>query len=128
MSSLTRLCRTVFWRWVLVVAYAGVIFSLSSLPGDDVPAVAVPDKLIHAVEFGILAVLLCRAFEAQMPALSHRAIMVVSILGTVCFGVTDEMHQLLVANRVADGADLAADSIGALLAAWWWRAAVTWRR
>jgi VanZ family protein len=38
----------------------------------------------------------------------------------MCYGAVDEMHQLLVAQRIADLGDLAADGLGALLALWGW--------
>jgi VanZ family protein len=44
----------------------------------------------------------------------------VSALAAICYGLIDEAHQLWVPQRLADVADLAADSCGALLAAWGW--------
>jgi VanZ family protein len=97
-----------------------VIFYLSSLSGESLPSVRISDKVIHAIEFGGLAVLLCRALRAQAPSCSLRLVALVSILATIGYGLTDEFHQLFVPARTADLADAAADSLGALLAAWSW--------
>lgn len=111
---------TVFWRWFVVLLYAGSVFAVSAVPGNSLPSFGVSDKLLHAAEFGVLAFLLCRALRVQIPTYSRHFIMSISILITISYGVTDEAHQLLVANRMTDLADLAADGFGALLAAWGW--------
>ncbi len=129
MFSVTRRqTRTVYGPWFLVWAWAGGIFYLSSIPGDDLPSVSTFDKLIHAAEFGVLAVLLCWALKASRPARSHRFVITVSVLLTACYGVTDEAHQWLVPQRNPDMADLVADSVGALLAVWGWGIAVAWKK
>jgi VanZ family protein len=110
----------VAWRAFAVLAYAGMIFVLSSLPGKSLPSLAISDKLLHALEFGGLTVLLCRALRAQMITRSSLHVAMVSALAAICYGLIDEAHQLWVPQRLADVADLAADSCGALLAAWGW--------
>jgi VanZ family protein len=109
-----------------VLIYAGIIFVGSSFPGDDLPSLGVSDKLLHAMEFGVLAFLLCRALRAQMPSRSRYFIMVVSILATIGYGLGGETHQWFVAGRTPDLADLVADSLGACLMAWTWVKAGTY--
>jgi VanZ family protein len=128
---LSRSRRAVYWRTLLVFLYAGTIFALSSMPGEHLPSIGVSDKLLHAVEFAGLTLLLCRALRAHAPTWSLRGIALISVVVAVCFGAIDEGHQLLVQQRIADMADLAADSVGALLAAWAWAQAGkywSWRR
>lgn len=112
--------RKASWRVLAVLVYAGMIFVLSALPGESLPSVAISDKLLHALEFGGLTVLLCRALRAYIITRSARHVAVVSVLIAVCYGLVDEAHQLLVPQRLADFADLVADGCGALLAAWAW--------
>jgi VanZ family protein len=112
--------RVVYWRSLLVFLYAGTIFALSSVPGARLPSIGVSDKLLHAMEFGGLTLLLCRALRAYAPTRSQRFIALVSVVAAVGYGTIDEGHQLLVQQRIADMADLAADSVGALLVAWAW--------
>ncbi len=110
----------VVWRWVLLGGYVACIFALSSIPGQHLPHVRVSDKLIHAGEFGLLGILMCRALTARLPTWPWARIALLSILATVFYGATDEFHQLFVPARTAELADLAADSLGATLAAWGW--------
>ena len=56
--------------WLPVGLYAGVIFFLSSLshPEDELPSFLlqeVSDKILHAVEYGILSLLVRRAKPAR---------------------------------------------------------------
>ena len=115
------------WRWLLVVLYAGIIWTVSAIPGSTLPGVAVSDKVIHVAEFGVLAYLLCRALGSQMPTRSRYCIMLLSGLATIAWGVLDELHQLRVPNRTAAVSDVMADGLGACLAVWaWWWAGARW--
>ena len=109
-----------FWRWFLVLAYAGSVVVVSAIPGHILPQVRGSDKLLHTVEFGGLAVLLCRALVVQMPGRSRRSILVMSLVAAMCYGALDEAHQLFVPQRMSDVADFVADSFGALLGGWCW--------
>lgn len=110
------------WYWVPVALYAGVIFYLSaqSHPEDDLPSFLfkeVSDKVLHAVEYGILAVLCYRAFRwAAGPALARQAV-VLAILTASVYGITDEVHQFFVPFRESSWQDWLADTVGATLAA-----------
>ena len=115
------------WRWLLVVVYAGLIWTVSAIPGSTLPSVSVSDKVIHVAEFGILAYLLCRALWVQMPRHPRYCIMLLSGLATIAWGVLDEIHQLSVPYRTAAVSDAVADSLGACLAVWaWWWAGARW--
>lgn len=107
-------------RWGLVCAYMAIIFFLSSLPGSSLPKFKVSDKILHTVEFGGLAFLVCRALRAQMPRAARHFVAALSILATAGYGLTDEFHQLFVLGRMGDLVDVAADSLGASLAAAVW--------
>jgi hypothetical protein len=112
--------RWLFWRWFLVLAYAGSIFVVSAIPGNTLPHIRVSDKLLHMVEFGGLVVLLCRALVVQMPERSRRSILFMSLVAAMCYGVLDEVHQLFIPQRMSDITDFVADSFGALLGGWCW--------
>jgi VanZ family protein len=112
--------RWLCWRWLLVLAYAGSIFIVSAIPGNTLPHVKVSDKLLHTIEFGGLAALLCRALAVQMPGRSRRSILIISLVAVMCYGALDEAHQLFVPQRMLDIADFMADSFGALLGGWGW--------
>ncbi|MEO5957420.1 MAG: VanZ family protein [Nitrospiraceae bacterium] len=115
-----------FWYWVPVALYAGVIFFLSaqSHPEDQLPSFLlkeVSDKVLHAVEYGILAVLCYRAFRwAAGPALARQAV-VLAILTASVYGITDEVHQAFVPLRESSWQDWLADTIGSAIGAMSWR-------
>ena len=108
--------------WGPVVAYAGLIFYLSSLsrPDEQLPSFLmkdVSDKILHAVEYGILAALCFRAFRrAAGVGLSSYAVFL-SIITASFYGFTDEVHQSFVPLREASLFDWMADTVGAILAA-----------
>lgn len=116
----------VLWYWVPVVLYAGVIFFLSaqSHPEDQLPSFLlqeISDKVLHAVEYGILAVFCHRAFRwAAGPAVARQAVLL-AIVAASLYGLTDEVHQAFVPLREASWQDWLADTIGAAIGAMSWR-------
>ncbi len=116
----------VFWYWVPVALYAGVVFYLSaqSHPEEQLPSFLiedVSDKVLHAVEYGILALLCYRAFRwAAGPAVGRQAVVLAIVTASV-YGVTDEAHQLFVPFRESSWQDWLADTIGAAIGALSWR-------
>ena len=114
------------WYWAPAALYAGLIFLLSaqSHPEDNLPSFLfkeVSDKILHAVEYGILAVLCYRAFRwAAGPAVARQAV-VLAILAASVYGITDEVHQAFVPLRESSWQDWLADTIGAVMGVMSWR-------
>ena len=112
----------VLWYWAPVVGYAGLIFSLSALshPEEQLPLFVlkgISDKVLHAVEYAMLALLCYRAFRwAAGPVVARQAVVLAIVTASV-FGITDEVHQLFVPLREASWQDWLADTVGATLAA-----------
>ena len=107
-------------RWALVIAYAALIMTVSSIPSDEFP-VGMPlhlDKVAHALEYAILALLVCWA--AQTPG---RTALLVIIVSCAAYGIIDELHQLLIDGRNPSVWDAAADAVGSTIAtvAWYSR-------
>ena len=115
----------ILW-WFLTALYAACIFVISSIPGDDLPQIGIGDKLVHALVFGGLAILTCRALRLQCPAWSVRAVGGLAVLATLAYGCVDEMHQGFVSGRQPELADALADGVGAALAGWGWKKATLW--
>lgn len=84
--------------------------SSQSLPG---PAGFIPDWFTHGAAYGTLAVLLCRALAGGFRALPVRNVVLAVVLSTG-YGVTDEYHQSFVPERHSELADVAKDLLGAL--------------
>ena len=102
--------------WGPVVAWAAVIFTLSSLSlGGGVGEV--PDWLSHGSVYAILSVLLCRALAGGFGLLlSWRGALLAALISTA-YGVSDEWHQAFVPQRHSTAADVAKDAAGSVLAA-----------
>jgi VanZ family protein len=91
--------------WLPVVAWAALIFALSSVPdlgtglgGWDL----VLRKIAHAAEFAFLGLLLARA--VANPGIAW-------VLGTL-YAISDEVHQALVPGRLGSPLDVAIDAAG----------------
>jgi VanZ family protein len=102
----------------LAVAWALLIFVLSSIPGAAFPHTKLLsyDKLLHA---GVYAVLGAFAFMALPRSWSPKASVLVLLSSaiTTLYGFTDEFHQMFVPGRFADLRDVLADSVGGLVGA-----------
>jgi VanZ family protein len=89
-----------------------LIFFLSSLHDAPLPP-GISDKSGHGLGYIGLSVLLVRAMTGGLWRPVSLRVAVVAIVVTVTFGMSDEIHQLFVAGRSSDVADLAADTVGA---------------
>jgi VanZ family protein len=93
------------WRWAPVVAWAGLIFALSSI-SDLGTGLGTWDlvlrKIAHAAEFAVLGFLLHRALRRVGWALA---------LG-IAYAVSDEVHQHFVPGRQGSAVDVLIDAVG----------------
>ncbi len=94
--------------WLPVVAWAALIFALSSVP-DLSSGLGTWDlvlrKCAHTVEYAVLGALLLRALGRAVPA----------VLLAVAYAASDELHQHFVRGRHAAPLDVAIDSVGVVL-------------
>jgi VanZ family protein len=100
--------------WLPVVAWAGLIFALSSVPdlgtglgGWDL----VLRKLAHAAEYAVLGALLLRALRAEAPAFA----------AGVAYAISDELHQHFVPGRRGAPLDVLIDAVGVGVGILAWR-------
>jgi len=101
-------------HWLPVVAWAALIFTLSSIPhlGTDLGIWdLILRKCAHMTEYAILALLLVRAIGREAPALA---------LG-ILYAASDELHQSFVRGRHASPIDVAIDTVGLLIGLLVWR-------
>ena len=101
-------------RWVAAgaaVAWMGVIFRLSALPGTAVPGRF--GSLGHFVVYAVLAGLYLLALDPLARA-SRAGVWAVALASA--YGVTDEFHQYFVPGRVSDWVDWLVDTAGAIAA------------
>ena len=97
--------KPVLAAWLPVVAWAALIFAMSSIPdlgtglgGWDL----VLRKLAHAAEYAVLGALLVRAVRREVPA---------AALG-IAYALTDEIHQAFVPGRQGRPLDVLIDAAG----------------
>ena len=113
-----------WWYWAPVVGYAALIFFLSSLsrPEIYVPSqlLELGDKILHGIEYGVLGILTYRAFRYAGGAWSASHALLLAIIASTTYGLTDEIHQFFVPLREADVWDFLTDAVGSSVAAWGW--------
>jgi len=103
-----------------ILAYAGLIFLLSSRSSLPAPKFPGFDKLAHFIEYGILGVLTIRALMGY--GVTGRRALFYAIGLSVLYGATDEIHQAFTPNREPSLMDLLADLLGGAAGAWAWYA------
>jgi hypothetical protein len=107
---------TWLWRWAPVVAQMAAIFFASSI--SDVPDLpgGLSNYTGHMIGYGLLGVLAVRALAgARWAGVTSRAA-VAAVVFCAVYGVTDEVHQMFVAQRTSDIHDWFADVGGASIA------------
>lgn len=100
--------------WARLMAYAGLLFALSSLPSVPLePAWPQGDKLLHLLAYIPLGWLAHGAF-AGLRQLGRRPwrLRLAALGAAALYAASDEWHQALVPGRTADLADWAADLLG----------------
>jgi VanZ family protein len=102
--------RGVLTLWAPVVAWAAVIFALSSIPSLST-GLGLWDTVLrkgaHTVEYAVFGGLLLRALgtRARLPAL----------LAGIAYATSDELHQHFVRGRHASPVDVGIDTLGLAL-------------
>ena len=100
-------------RWLSVLAYVALIFSLSAQPHLAPPFhFQNSDKLAHLAEYGGLGFLLARAMRATLPARSAVVTALLTVLLGMGIGGTDEWFQSFIPGRESSVFDWFADSLG----------------
>jgi len=106
-------------NWWLTIAWAMIIFGLSIMPGVSLPAMSwmdylAPDKLAHAIVYGIFSYLAIRAYSADNQVLSKHLIL--AVLVTSGYGVLMELIQgNFFPQRFFEVPDIIANIIGSLI-------------
>lgn len=112
-----KILSKIFFFWVPVILWAGIIFLFSSYPTAPTSEIYWQDfivkKLAHVIEYGIFAGLLYRAFKKE--GVGRRNAALVSILLALLYGSTDEFHQSFTPGREPRARDVIFDTIGAIL-------------
>ncbi len=103
-------------RFVLVLAWATIIFIASSFPNP--PGASGNEwryNLAHMVEYAILGALTVLALRAYRPNSRRFVIPAAAFTFAILYGMSDEFHQSFVPNRDANWLDVGFDALGAAL-------------
>lgn len=104
-------------RWLTTLAYAGVIFYLSSRTWGGAELFPHSDKLVHTILYAGLGFLCVWSLRAT-PLKGRAAVLPLAAAMAFCYGATDELHQSFVPGRTPSIVDLAFDGVGGVLGAW----------
>ena len=110
-------------RWWPALAWTGLIFAASSIPGSRFEDVGfdIPDKLVHGIEYAVLGFLVFVAARGQGSSAGARAF-TIAVGWALLTGIADENYQRMIPLRDSSVADWVADVIGAVVGA-----AIAWR-
>jgi len=98
--------------WAPALAWVAITFVVSHQPVVVIPFGA-PDYLAHAINYGVLGVLLVWALAGgQWPAVTGPLLASAVVLAVV-LGIADEFHQSFIPGREATVRDVIADAVGA---------------
>ena len=105
--------------WLPVYLYADAIFYLSSVSILHAPeqqfGITISNAAKHIVEYAILSFLLFRAFTNSNSLSIKTKAYLLAITLSILYGITDELHQFFVPERVCSGLDVLFDGIGSSL-------------
>ena len=105
-----------FAYWFPILLYCLLIFIQSSYPSPQIgPEWPFKDKILHISAYALLGALFLRALNTTRIQHHLKLIVILSILFTSLYGISDEIHQSFVPYRTADVMDVLADILGSAL-------------
>lgn len=101
------------------ITFAALIFYVSSIPGSDLPSnLGIMTTIAHFCEYALLSGMIVLAISR--PKRSKTFLIVVALVISSAYGITDEIHQYFVPGRYTDIidwiVDLAGSTVGATIA------------
>ena len=101
--------------WFPILLYCLLIFIQSSHPSPDItPRWPYIDKVLHFIAYALLGALFLRAFNITRIKHHLKLIIILSIILSSLYGISDEIHQSFVPYRTADVMDVIADILGSV--------------
>jgi VanZ family protein len=102
------------WQWLAVVLWAGIIFTLSSIPSLESPFMPAYDfvlrKCAHVGVYAVLTALLFQALRQHMRS-TRQALLFAALLAGL-YALSDEWHQTFVTGRAGSFRDMGIDTLG----------------
>jgi len=99
--------------WLPVLLWAGLIFYFSGIPGlkTGLEYDFILRKIAHVTEYFVLTLLLYRAIKETFK-LSAVKLFIYPALLSFLYAMSDELHQLFIAQRKCSALDVLIDTIG----------------
>lgn len=111
-----RLMRTFCYYWLPLLLYCTFIFIQSAFPSpESMPEIPHMDKVNHFIAYAIMGILFFRAYRTLRLRNNTILLIILSILSSTFYGLTDEFHQFFVPERHMDMMDLLADAVGSCI-------------
>jgi VanZ family protein len=104
-------------RWLPLIVWIVMIFTLSSIPGlssDDVRLPTGFDKLVHFIEYAVFALLYYRGLSYGGVRIRW-SIVIIVITSGIAVAALDEMYQSYIPRRDSSLYDLVMDSAGVVV-------------
>lgn len=104
-----------FRYWFPLIIYCIFIFIQSSFPSiESIPELPYIDKLLHFFAYAVLGALFLRAYKTLQIRNNLKLLIILSVLSSSLYGISDELHQYFVSSRSAEWMDILADIFGSI--------------
>ena len=103
--------------WAPVIIVMALIFYASSLADPGSPPGEISDKTAHFLAYFPLGASLVRALAGGRASRMTVPRIAMATMVATLYGISDELHQILVPPRTPDWHDVVADCLGALVGA-----------
>ena len=104
-----------FRYWFPLIIYCIFIFIQSSFPSiESIPELPYIDKLLHFFAYAVLGALFLRAYKTLQIRNNLKLLIILSVLSSSLYGMSDELHQYFVSSRSAEWMDILADIFGSI--------------
>ncbi len=114
------------YYWFPIIIYCALIYFQSSRPAPEtIPAIPYIDKLLHVGAYALLGALFLRAFRTLKIKPNPTRMMILSMLLSTLYGISDEIHQYFVPFRNAELPDIFANMVGSALGVLFYRKLIT---
>ena len=101
--------------WLPLVVYCLLIYIQSDYPSpESLPSFEFSDKLYHFAAYAVMGVLFYRAYQTLPLKNNILLLMLLSMISTSLYGLSDEIHQSFVPYRDGNLPDVIADVLGAV--------------
>lgn len=116
MHRFSKGIQPVIFAWMPFFCYSALVVFISSCP-DPIKTQLVPgaDKVIHFLEFGVYYLLCLRFFSSFKKLAKCNNDVIIALIFSFLFALSDEIHQMYVMSRDSSMYDLLADYLGIVL-------------